>query len=366
MPTLWTLALALLPSLFPTPNQSNLIFPPAGRWEIVHTGGDNISQTSIFPGGFSVFLNPDGTGYTFGTFAQSFCVVDAETNNVAPTWTRLDDNQIQITIAINNLGQGPNLSFVYTGTFDADTPIPGDPSRLVPTIRGTYFPIGDASLCSNATQASPGTFVATLLPIISSGSASGTLDAFTADHTTGFDTAVNTTVSFTVPPLGGQIAGTVSLSSNPSFTGNACFATTNGVVNPLTINPNRSSQSGDFENLFAEGLDPFGVPTTLFLNGFSANIYTTTNNTDPYAIQIGQNEWAVEAALGDDNPAAGVNGVKNDGSNTNLVMLYGVIGGACDGAGGVDSPFRFIPERQKTGIKKPAPPSHSHPDKSTF
>src|SRR5690348_16225365 len=150
MPTLWTLALALLPSLFPTPNQSNLIFPPAGRWEIVHTGGDNISQTSIFPGGFSVFLNPDGTGYTFGTFAQSFCVVDAETNNVAPTWTRLDDNQIQITIAINNLGQGPNLSFVYTGTFDADTPIPGDPSRLVPTIRGTYFPIGDASLCSNA------------------------------------------------------------------------------------------------------------------------------------------------------------------------------------------------------------------------
>lgn len=361
--------LGLIPllALLAFPAQTEDTCPtPVGRWEIVHTSGDNTAQTSVFPGGFSVYLDADGTGYTYGTFAQSFCVVDAETNNVVPTWTALGDNRFQITIAINNLGQGPNLSFVYTGTYNAETPVPGDPSLLITTITGTYYPVGDASLCSFATQASPGNFVATFLPTISSGSASGTLDAFTADHTSGFDSAVNATVSFTTPPLGGQIAGTVSLSSNPSFTGNACFATTNGAVNPLTINPNRSSQSGVAEYIFAEGVDPFGVPTTLFLNGFSANLYSTSNNTDPYAIQIGVTDWAVEAALGDDNPAAGAVGVRYDGSNTDIVMLYGVIGGACDGAGGVDSAFRYVPERPGFGKKKPVPPGHRRLHKQTF
>src|SRR5260370_35279950 len=94
--------------------------------------------------------------------------------------------------------------------------------------------------------------------------------------------------------------------------------------------------------MFAKGFDPFGVPTSLFLNGFSANQYATAANTDPNAIQITSTDWAVVAAIGEDNPAAGVAGVSNDGINKVIVALYGVIGGACDGAGGVYAAFPFL------------------------
>jgi hypothetical protein len=96
--------------------------------------------------------------------------------------------------------------------------------------------------------------------------------------------------------------------------------------------------------MFAEGFDPHGVPTKLFLNGFSANLYTTIINTDPNAIQITSTEWAVYAAIGEDNPSALLltAGVSNDGTNSVIVILYGVIGGTCDGAGGVDAPFHFL------------------------
>src|SRR5260370_5816640 len=94
--------------------------------------------------------------------------------------------------------------------------------------------------------------------------------------------------------------------------------------------------------MFAKGFDPFGVPTSLFLNGFSANQYTTAVNTDPSAIQITSTDWAVFAAIGEDNPAAGVAGVSNDGINKVIVALYGVIGGTCDGAGGGYAPIPLL------------------------
>jgi hypothetical protein len=75
--------------------------------------------------------------------------------------------------------------------------------------------------------------------------------------------------------------GTVTLDSNPTFGGNACFATTGTTVNTLTINQSLSAQSGIFEEIYAEGLDPQGVPTTLVLDGYSANLYTKDTNTDP-------------------------------------------------------------------------------------
>jgi hypothetical protein len=109
----------------------------------------------------------------------------------------------------------------------------------------------------------------------------------------------------------------------------------------LTINATRSNQSGAGEYIFADGFDPQGVPTTLFLNGFSANIYTGPN-TDPNATQITTTEWAAIAAIGEDNPAAGIAGVSNDGTNNVMVFLYGVLGGACNDAGGVDAPFHFL------------------------
>jgi len=318
--------------------------PAVGRWEIVHTSGDSSAQTALYPGGFSTFLLSGGTGYTYGTFANSICVIDDEAFNVVPTWMGLGGNNYQITITVDNLAAAPNFSFIYTGTY-ASTPIPGDSSVSIPTITGTYFPVGDASACSNASATTPGTFIATFLPTISSGSAAGSLDGFSPGTVGGppFDSTVNATVNFSTPSSPGEMNGTVSLDSNPTFTGNACFATTGTTVNTLTINPSLSAQSGIILQIYAEGFDPLGAPTTLVLDGYAANLYTTAANTDPTANQITSTEWAAGAAIGEDNPDAGVPGVANDGTNNVIVLFYGVLGGACNGAGGADAPFHFIP-----------------------
>ena len=329
--------------------------PVVGRWEIVHTSGDSPDQAVLYPGGFSTFLSADGTGNTYGTFANSICVIDAQTFNVVPTWVSLGGASYQITFAVNNLGLGPNFSFIYTGTYDQLTPVPGDASYLIPAISGTYYATGDISACSLATQSTPGNFVATFLPTISSGSAFGALDNFSADNGSPFDATVNTTITFSAPPLDGQMAGTVILASNPTFASHPCFAALGGgAVNALTINSARSNQTGMAEYMFAEGFDPFGAPTTLFLNGVSVNLYTGTN-TDPNALQVATTEWAAGAAIGVDNPAAGVSGVSNDGTNTAMVFSYGVIGGVCDGAGGVDAPFFFRAGKHIFRKHKPLP-----------
>jgi hypothetical protein len=214
----------------------------------------------------------------------------------------------------------------------------------IPTIIVTDYPgAGDASACSVATQSIPGNFVATFLPTLESGSSSGSLDGFGVDGGMPFDSTVNATLTFSAPPVPGQIAGTVSLDSNPTFSGSACFATTGSVVNPLIINPSLSTQSGILTSIYAEGLDPQGVPTTLVLNGFSANLYTPTGtNTNPYADQITSSEWAVAAAIGEDDPTVGTTGVAFDGTNSTMVQFYNVVGGACNNAGGADAPFHFL------------------------
>jgi hypothetical protein len=253
----------------------------------------------------------------------------------------LGGNNVQITITVNNLGAAPDFSIVYTGQY-ASIPIPGDPSLSIPTITGTYVPAGGASGCSNG----PGNFIATFLPTISSGSASGSLDGFSPGTTAGpaFDSTVNATVNFSTPPSPGQMNGTVTLASNPTFAHKACFATSiiDGTVNPLTINPSLSTQSGIILQIRAEGFDPSGAPTTLELDGYSANLYFTDTNTDPTANQIAIGEWAAGAAIGEDNPDAMVPGVVNDGTNNAIVLFYGVVGGVCNGAGGADAPFHFV------------------------
>jgi len=333
--------------------------PPVGRWEIVHMTGDNSAQLALYPGSFSTFLSADGTGYTYGTFTNSICVIDAETFNVVPTWKLLSGGDYEITITVDNLGLGNgNFSFIYTGTYSATTAIPTDSSHTIPAITGTYHARAgdDVSGCSTTTVSTPGTFIATFLPTISSGTATGTLDRMAADNGSAFDVTVSTAITFTAPSVDGQIAGSVSLGTNPTFHSNACFATTAGVVNPLVINPNKSSQSGTSEYIFAEGLDPSGVPTTLFLNGASVNLYTTAFNTNYNATQISTTEWAATAAIGEDYQNDGTlhfapyppdlgptstSGVSNDGTHTAMAFFYGVMGGVCNDAGGVDAPFQF-------------------------
>lgn len=319
---------------------------PVGRWEIVHTTGDSAVQTAMYPGGFSTFLRADGSGDTYGTASNSLCVIDDNSSNVVPSWIAVgtSGNDFQITIAVDNLGAAPNVTFVYTGTYDALTPIPGDTSVKIPTITGTYYATGNASACSDTTPTSTGNFVATFLPTIVSGSSSGTLDGLTTNDGVAFDSPVGATIAFSAPPVPGQIAGTVSLDSNPTFnSGTACFATTGSVVNPLTIDPSLSTQSGILETIYAVGQDPQGAPTTLVLNGFSANVYTTSTNTNPYADQISSTGWAVAAAIGEDDPSVpGAAGVALDGTNNTMVQFYDVIGGACNNAGGADAPFHFL------------------------
>lgn len=320
---------------------------PAGRWEIVNTSGDNSSQAPSGPGQFSVFLNADGSSSISATSTNSNCVPNVTGNNIVPTWKPLGGGSFQIAIAINNNGQAPNLSFIFAGTYNRFTHVPGNPVPFIsiPSLSGKYYPVGDASLCSTATQSNPGNFVATFLPTLSSGSASGPLAGVDANNTMAFDSAVNTTITFSAPAGPGQISGTVSLVSNPTYHGISCFATTQSVVNPLTIDPKTSTQSGIVNYMFARGFDPAGNPTTLFLPSFSSNFYSTNNNTDQFAIPLINNEWAAGAAIGEDNPVAAPQGVVNDGTNNNIAVLYSVIGGACDGASTFNSasPFNFSP-----------------------
>jgi hypothetical protein len=347
------IGLLVLISFYPTAARATDLVP-VGRWEIVHISGDNAAQTAYGHGSFSTFLRPDGTGYTYGTFSDSsLCVLDSETFNQVPSWILTGANTFQITIAVNNLGQGPNFSFIYTGVFSATTPVPGSSGVSIRAITGTYYAVGNASACSITTKDSPGSFVATFLPTISDGSTAGSLDSSSADNGSAFDSTVNATITFSTPPALGQLAGTVALSPDPTFHLNPCFAATNGVTHPLTLNSGKSAQSGVFEDMFADGFDPYGVPTTLVLNSYSANLYVTSLNTDPSAAQISTTESAIPAAIGEDNANAGPTGVSSDGTNSTMVMFYGVIGGVCGGAGGVDAPFHFLSGKPVSHPSKP-------------
>src|ERR1700688_148785 len=224
-----------------------------GRWEIVHISGDSSAQTNYYPGSFSTFLRPDGTGYTYGTFSDSMCVLDVENNNLVPSWTALGGNSFQITIAVNNLGQGPNVSFIYTGVFSATTLVPGSGGVSIPAISGTYYAVGDSSACSITTKDNPGNFVATFLPTISDGSTAGSLDAYLADNGSAFDSTVNPIITFSMPPALGQMAGTVALSPDPTFNLNHCFASAGGVTIPLTLNWSNSVQWATFDDFFEDG-----------------------------------------------------------------------------------------------------------------
>jgi len=326
--------------------------------------GDNSLQTDLYPGSFSTFLRAGvtdttgthGTGYTYGTFTNSICVVDAETFNVVPTWRLLSGGGYEITIKVDNLGLGPDFSFIYTGTYNPAFPVPTDTSHTIPAITGTYVSSGNVSACSETTSIITGNFTATLLPTISSGTASGSLDGMAADNGSAFDANVEAHITFSAPPAEGQIAGTVSLDTNPTFSHRDCFATTTPLTTPIVtalhINPDKSSQSGTSLYIFAEGFDPFGVPTTLFLNGASVNLYSTASNSNSNATQLTTTTWAATGAIGEDYPDTFLlypadllptdGGVTNDGTNTAMVFFYGVMGGVCNDAGGVDAPFQFI------------------------
>lgn len=331
---------------------------PAGRWEIVHTSGDSSAQTALYPGGFSTYLNADGTANTSATLANSICVIDASGSNVVPSWSSVG-NTVQITITVDNMGLGSDVSFVYSGTYNASTSVPGDSSLQIPAITGTYYAAtGDGSACSTTNSGSPGNFVATFLPDLTSGSSSGTLDGTDTNGGMPFDAGVTATVNYSAPSTTGQIAGTVSLASNPTLGGNACFAAPGGAPNALTIDSSLSNEAGILSTVYADGFDPQGSPTTLLLQGYSANVYTTSSNTDPNANQMGTNEWAAAAAIGEDDPAAGTAGVSSDGTNSAIVEYYNVIGGACDGAGGSDAPFHFLSGKPVSHRGKKNPRRH--------
>lgn len=365
------LAVLLLPAI----TQAQV---PAGRWEIVHTSGDNSAQTDLYPGGFSVYLNANGTANVPATFANSICVINADGNNVVPTWSgpgSAGNTSVTITVTVDNMGLGPNATFSYTGTYDANTPVPGDSGVQIKAITGTYTTAG-ASACSTTTSSSTGNFVATFLPDLTSGSSMGTLDGTDTDGGTAFDSpGVSATINYSTPSTTGQLAGNVQLASNPTLGSGtiACFATTGTTPNALTIDSTLSNQAGILSSIYADGFDPNGKPTTLVLQGYSANVYTTSSNTDPNANEMGTTtQWAAAAAIGEDDLAAAPDGVSSDGTNNAIVYYYNVIGGACDGAGGSDAPFHFLSGKplhhhgkKHRPVHKPNPNQNANPGRGS-
>ena len=312
-----------------------------GRWEIVDTSLDSAAQTDRYPGSYSTFLKRDGTGYTYGSFSDSICVVDVQHTNIVPSWVALGGNDYAITMTVDNLGLGPNFAITYTGTFDRLTPVPGNSSKFIPAITGTYSAVGDISACSSATPTSPGTFIATFLPTIATGSAAGSLDNFAADNGSPFDAPVNATITFTAPPAAGQIAGTVSLDSNPTFGGTKCFGNNHWHCDTLGYQPRfvQSVRPGGKHIRRRPGPERrshYTCPQQLFRQSLHGS-----KHRSPTRLEITGTKSAIGAAIGEDNPAAAPDGVSNDSFNNAIVLKYGVVGGACDGAGGVDSPFRL-------------------------
>ena len=88
----------------------------------------------------------------------------------------------------------------------------------------------------------------------------------------------------------------------------------------------------------------------------SASKSPVATNTDANATQISDTVWAATAAIGEDNFDVLPDGVSNDGTNNVMAFSYGVIGGACDTAGGVDAPFYFLSDKPIVHKHK----KHSH------
>jgi hypothetical protein len=304
---------------------------PNGRWEFAVTSGDTAYQLEhMGQTTFSTYLTLSGTKLTGNSqettntsLAENFCCNDTVTGTYVTT-RGATTVTVVFSIPSNNSGQ---VAFNYTfeGTYNAKPSNSGGP-----TITGTYTTTASSAFSEG------GTFTATWFPNFPSTPEefTGTLD--------GPDTGAG---ALNVPAtiyLGtnssNNLIGTVLLPAMTNASGVACF------VGTLTIQTVDSS----LLNGLGGGPNGVGVP---YASGVGINVYAqdsagTLLSLTGYSAKPNNDS----AAVGENYLSAtdtGSSETTDNGTNSNIIFLYGVTGGPCDGLGGGDAPFHPVTKTQR-------------------
>jgi hypothetical protein len=305
---------------------------PTGRWEFAVTSGDttyqleNMGQTS-----FSTYLTLSGTtltGNSQETTNTSLAELACCNDTVSGSYTTVKNvTTVTVTFAIpanRSTGQAA-FNYVFTGTYNANPSNSGGP-----TITGTY------TTTAGTTFSDGGNFTATWFPNFPS-----TPEKFTGSLD-GPDTGSGSTDVATTIYLGtnssNDLIGSVSVPGMTNASGVACFA---GTLTIQTVNNSQVKDMGGATNgvgiPFASGVGinifaQDSVGTQIWLTGYSAK-----PNNDSAA--VGENYLS--------NTDTGSTETTDNGTNTNIILYYGISGGPCDGLGGGDAPFHPVVKTQR-------------------
>jgi hypothetical protein len=310
---------------------------PNGRWEFAVTSGDttyqleNMGQTT-----FSTYLSLSGTKLTGNSqqttntaMAEIFCCNDTVTGTYVTSKGGVTTVTVEFSVPANNDGQAA-FNYTFEGTYNAKPSNSGGP-----TITGTY------TTNAGSTFSEGGSFVATWFPNFPSTPEefTGTLD--------GPDTGKGSTNVATTIYLGtnsaNDLIGTVSVPGLTNANGVACFAGT------LTI------QTVENSLLLGVGGGPNGVGLP-FASGVRIYVFAT----DSAGTQISLDGYSAKpnndsAAVGENyltSTDTGTSETTDNGTNSNIIFLYGVTGGPCDGLGGGDAPFHPVQQTQRVGRRR--------------
>jgi len=305
---------------------------PTGRWEFAVTSGDtayqldNMGQTS-----FSTYLTLSGstlTGNSQETTNTSLAEMSCCNDTVTGTYvTTKGVTSVTVTFSIpanRSTGQAA-FNYVFTGTYNAKPSNSGGP-----TITGTY------TTTAGSTYSDGGNFTATWFPNFPTTPEefTGSLDG--PDFGSGA-TDVATTI-YLGTNSSNDLIGTVSVPGMTNANGIACFAGT------LTIETVKNALISDVGGA-PEGV---GVP---FASGVGINIFAQ----DSAGTQIWLTGYAAKpnndsAAVGENfltNTDTGSSETTYNGTNSNIILYYGISGGPCDGLGGGDAPFHPVQKIQR-------------------
>jgi hypothetical protein len=276
-----------------------------GRWEFAVTSGDTAAQlTALGPTTFSTYLLENGRSLTnIVTFTTDTSVCDKfNFNNVIVTNFSFFDaatKQVRVTFRVTN--NSPVFQYTFTGQLTQGNPLANPPT---PTrINGTYQKTrGGCTGGSGA--ASDGNFAATFFPDMD-----GTWIGNFNGPNSGVGGRRGPLTMVIATNLDKSLSGTLT-SSLTNASGAACFS------GPVTL---------------IGGTPPDGA-------SFAAGVTVQLLGTDPAGTQVFVNATPVNpdgstAALGEDNPANGLNGTRNDGTDNDLTAFYAITGGPCNALG---------------------------------
>lgn len=286
-----------------------------GRWEIVHTSGDTSTQLNeAGQSSVSTYLLQSGTKITNLPALTTDTLIDDQYsyNNDVITGT-VSTSHGTTSVALKLVITNPDKSTVtlnYTGTLSTDSSHGADAS----VIEGTYTSTGKYTTGGN--------FVATLFPdfqnVNYSGGLEGPDDVGTGPSDIPVSFQLNTNSSHTLTLTNLSIGGR----SYPAGLA-GCFDTEHfsTVVDPnYPLAP--SAAAGVTLSIYLQ--DRNGVQ--LWLSGYAV-------------LSDGVNSAALDELYTSGSYPTSPNSNSNVGQNSELVFVYGLTGGNCDGAGGGDSGF---------------------------